>query len=223
MKKACVVFMCFILLFSFSNQVFAQDQTVRGEMGAVSVEKTKPCNSESSTSVAQNEKVTQEKPCYADQKLEELKDEEAIKILEELEQYIVLDKENQVSFDEKKAVENGASPEVIEVGRNLNSFAQAVADYAVEKDELSPEALKLPIYGNWCGPGHGGGTPIDHLDRGCMQHDKCYEREGYFSCNCDTNLINYITTGIANKSFGSGVQYYMALAIRAYFKIAPCR
>ena len=34
----------------------------------------------------------------------------------------------------------------------------------------------LPIYGNWCGPGHPTSTalpPVDAFDAACMRHDLC--------------------------------------------------
>jgi hypothetical protein len=34
----------------------------------------------------------------------------------------------------------------------------------------------LPIYGNWCGPGHPGSAappPVDVFDAACMRHDLC--------------------------------------------------
>jgi len=42
--------------------------------------------------------------------------------------------------------------------------------------------LGVKVYGNWCGPNHGSGKPIDALDRICMYHDKCYDKYGYFNC-----------------------------------------
>jgi hypothetical protein len=37
-----------------------------------------------------------------------------------------------------------------------------------------PKGLKLAIYGNWCGPGHGGGPCIDMADCLCKRHDLAY-------------------------------------------------
>jgi hypothetical protein len=31
----------------------------------------------------------------------------------------------------------------------------------------------VPIYGNWCGPGYGSGTPVDQIDDACRIHDQC--------------------------------------------------
>jgi hypothetical protein len=79
----------------------------------------------------------------------------------------------------------------------------------------------LPIYGNWCGPGHGGGFPIDDLDRACMKHDYCYGREGYFDCTCDVQLIQNIKQALASgqvKPWGRS----MGPAIAAWFSAQPC-
>ena len=38
-----------------------------------------------------------------------------------------------------------------------------------------PASERLALYGNWCGPGHGGGPCIDRLDCLCRNHDLAYE------------------------------------------------
>jgi len=51
----------------------------------------------------------------------------------------------------------------------------------------------LPVYGNYCGPGHGDPTyttpPVDAVDAVCQAHDRCYDTRGYFNCGCDRALI----------------------------------
>ena len=51
----------------------------------------------------------------------------------------------------------------------------------------------LPIYGNWCGPGHPRPgetpTPINDVDRTCQAHDRCYAEHGYLDRGCDEQLI----------------------------------
>lgn len=38
-----------------------------------------------------------------------------------------------------------------------------------------PGALSLNIYGNWCGPGYGGGECLDEIDCACRSHDFAYD------------------------------------------------
>jgi len=83
----------------------------------------------------------------------------------------------------------------------------------------APEAL--PIYGRWCGPGHGGGTPIDDLDAACMRHDRCYSRKGYFDCGCDADLIRDISTAVATGNVRPQGRV-MGPIIAAWFKAQPC-
>ena len=52
--------------------------------------------------------------------------------------------------------------------------------------------LKIPVHGNWCGPGHSGGDTVDALDEACKRHDECYERNEYLDCMCDAQLIKDI-------------------------------
>lgn len=45
-------------------------------------------------------------------------------------------------------------------------------------------------YGNWGGPGHSGGQPIDALDRAYRRHDQRYSRSGWVvSGRADAQLI----------------------------------
>lgn len=64
------------------------------------------------------------------------------------------------------------------------------------------------IYGNWCGPGCSGPSdPIDGVDSCCKTHDLCYDRNGYFDCECDAALIRCLD----NQSG------FWAWTIRTYF------
>lgn len=38
-----------------------------------------------------------------------------------------------------------------------------------------PSSVSLRIYGNWCGPGYGGGLCVDAIDRACRAHDLAYD------------------------------------------------
>lgn len=67
--------------------------------------------------------------------------------------------------------------------------------------ESTSKELSLKIYGNWCGPNHpirkqGIEDPyvVDYVDRACKAHDICYERKGYFNCDCDTALVGSISS-----------------------------
>ena len=79
----------------------------------------------------------------------------------------------------------------------------------------------LPVYGNWCGPGHGGGTPIDDLDRACMMHDLCYDKKGYFNCECDTKLIRDIDRALRYGNVRP-LGRIMGPIIRNWFMAQPC-
>lgn len=75
----------------------------------------------------------------------------------------------------------------------------------------------VKIHGNWCGPKHGSGTPIDALDKICMVHDRCYDRYGYFNCKCDMNMVNSIAKlrSIRLRLIGA--------PMAAWFKNSPCK
>ncbi|HDT8099508.1 TPA: hypothetical protein RD687_002874, partial [Enterococcus faecalis] len=104
-------------------------------------------------------------------------------------------------------------------GGSQKTYAYNLVDLEIDIPEVEisipeiPEVdMTLPIYGNWCGPGHGGYTlndphPIDFLDYGCMLHDICYATKGYFNGNCDNDLLEYIES---NKSSMSEKEKKMA-------------
>ncbi len=58
------------------------------------------------------------------------------------------------------------------------------------------QSMSLPVYGNWCGPGHPENTagvplpPVDGLDAACMEHDRCTAALGDFNCRCDVGFMN---------------------------------
>ena len=53
--------------------------------------------------------------------------------------------------------------------------------------------FKLPLHGNYCGPGHGDLTknpkPVDTLDAICRKHDIGYKKDGYFSRKANAEFV----------------------------------
>ena len=64
----------------------------------------------------------------------------------------------------------------------------------------APKLLSLPVYGNYCGVGHGDPTfqtpPVDAVDLVCREHDRCYSLLGDFDERCDRNLIEMMPNAI---------------------------
>lgn len=89
---------------------------------------------------------------------------------------------------------------------------------------ITPQQFNLPVYGNYCGPGHGDPTgntpPIDAVDAVCREHDLCYGLSGYFDCQCDRNLITNMPGAIARTASVSG--QIAGTVIMTYFANAPC-
>ncbi len=65
-----------------------------------------------------------------------------------------------------------------------------------------PQRLSLPVYGNYCGFGHGDPTgntpPIDAVDAVCREHDRCYSLLGDFDRRCDRKFIESMPSAIAS-------------------------
>ena len=59
--------------------------------------------------------------------------------------------------------------------------------------EAKKGKFKLPLHGNYCGPGHGDLTknpkPVDTLDAICRKHDIGYKKDGYFSRKANAEFV----------------------------------
>ena len=78
--------------------------------------------------------------------------------------------------------------------------------------------VSIPVYGNWCGPGHGGTIKndkpcIDSIDCACRAHDLCYERYGFLNCECDNEMVKDL----------KGKTNPLAVLMRDYFADSICR
>lgn len=143
-------------------------------------------------------------------------------------QYVTTDRNGNRRFDTARALSAGASPEVFVIGAEVNRISPVFSGTATPlagagKDGMaSTQGLSagFPVHGNWCGPGHGGGTPIDTLDTLCMRHDKCYAARGYFDCLCDKQLRDEIYR-FRNRM--GGLERAKAAAITVVFSSIPCR
>jgi hypothetical protein len=80
----------------------------------------------------------------------------------------------------------------------------------LDKNRFTSRLLSLPVYGNYCGRGHGDPTgdkpPIDAVDAVCRDHDRCYGLLGDFDGRCDRDLIESMPSAIASTSSPVGKQ-----------------
>lgn len=77
----------------------------------------------------------------------------------------------------------------------------------------------VPIWGNWCDPGRGGGKAKDRLDSLCRTHDLRYGKKGYFACSCNRALgqghkFKRIEDEKCGETYGA--------VVSVYFKASPC-
>ncbi len=79
-----------------------------------------------------------------------------------------------------------------DVGGISAPVASELAGILASDDRITPEELSFPVYGNYCGFGHGDPTgktpPIDAVDAVCRKHDLCYRLRGDFDHRCDHDL-----------------------------------
>lgn len=133
---------------------------------------------------------------------------ESNKIVNTAGKYLSLNEDTGPTYNRDQAIKDGVSKEVLEVADEAYRLMSEQFRY----DTTGIQA-RWPIYGNWCGPKYGSGTPIDLLDAGCRTHDKCYGSRGYHKCSCDKDFRAYINRNISKMS---GTQKIMANAMKVW-------
>ena len=107
-------------------------------------------------------------------------------------------------------------------GRFPASVISELTKIGVSDSEITQQKLSFPVYGNYCGFGHGdltGNTPpIDAVDAVCRRHDACYALHGLFDSRCDRDLIESMPGAIANTR--SPVGKKAGLVALLYFSLA---
>lgn len=126
-------------------------------------------------------------------------------------------------FDKEAAQAAGENQFVIEAGENFNMIMEQNHEGQSRgdgEDGAMQKELSVPIWGNWCGPGHSGPEPpVDTLDTLCMCHDKCYAARGYFNCYCDAQLKAEIDR-FAHRM--TPRERSMAAAVKMAFSVGLC-
>lgn len=111
-------------------------------------------------------------------------------------------------------VENGNFGEHVDL--KYSSFLRSLDGLDKRAEEMQKNDVStdgIPIYGNWCGPGYGSGTPIDGMDYCCKLHDNCYGSQCYSSCFCNGGLISCLQPYRP---------HWFAVAAILYFTFASC-
>lgn len=174
-------------------------------------------------------------------------DQEFIEIVEELERYVVVE-DDVLIFDTVEAERDSVPSDILELGETFNDFSQAHEEYDHKFDDgpkseaavvtTSTTAYRssgallndprngtsriitagVPIWGNWCGPGHGGGKAKDTLDSLCRTHDLCYRKKGYFACSCDRAIVKGINARVHKMK---RAEKRRAAVVSVYFKVSP--
>lgn len=111
-------------------------------------------------------------------------------------------------FDVNSAVENDESDLLIQYGKMFNAIS---TEYSrTHQQKIGDENIAVPAgfiddlfalgtYGNYCGLGQRGNTPIDALDYACARHDVCYAQMGRGFPTCDSQFVNALVS-IRNSS-----------------------
>jgi len=113
----------------------------------------------------------------------------------------------------------------VDILRGVGGISVPVASElagVLSSDLISPDELSMPVYGNYCGMGHGDPTgetpPVDAVDAVCREHDMCYESLGDFESWCDLELIQSMPDAIASTESPLGKQAGVLALL--YFSVA---
>ena len=93
----------------------------------------------------------------------------------------------------KKGSEKSVASKAEGVGSKLISGAIKTATDVKKHFTNEKGKFRLPLHGNYCGPGHGDLTknpkPVDTLDAICRKHDIGYKKDGYFSRKANAEFV----------------------------------
>jgi len=136
---------------------------------------------------------------------------ESDELVEIASKYFSAEEDGKPIYNREQAVEDGLDETILEIADCAYQFM--VGQYRYDTTGIQTRG---PIYGNWCGPNYGSGTPIDLLDTGCRTHDRCYGSRGYHKCSCDKDFRNYINNNLSKMS---GTQKVAANAMKVWLNV----
>ncbi len=143
-----------------------------------------------------------------------------------IQQYFTIKDNDIVLYDRNAAIADRINEKLLYFADDVYSFGLSqssdskkilIKTTQKKANALKAKAVAFPVYGNWCGPGYGSGTPIDLLDKGCKNHDLCYKKKGYHKCSCDKTFLKYVKNNYSKMS--GAKQKSMAKIIQAWLKI----
>lgn len=140
--------------------------------------------------------------------------DELNRVTDEVIKYVTINEKGVPEYHRTEAIENGVSEEVLDIADQTFDFLM-VKYY--EENDIQTRATAFPIYGNWCGPNYGSGTPIDLLDKACKKHDNCYRDNYRHKCSCDQAMLTNINNNYSKMT--GAKQKAMAKVMVAWLKI----
>ena len=86
---------------------------------------------------------------------------------------------------------------------------------------ITERPKSLPLYGNYCGRGHGDPTfktpPVDAVDLACREHNRCYGLLGDYDERCDRRFVEILPSAISETPSQAGKN--AGLLALAYFSL----
>ena len=108
------------------------------------------------------------------------------------------------------------------VGATVKTVVNVKNHFTNEKGKF-----RLPLHGNYCGPGHGNLTknpkPVDTLDGICRKHDIGYKKDGYFSRKANDKFISGVINNFDKMKTAEKVKAATFAAGFAVMNYTPLR
>ena len=108
------------------------------------------------------------------------------------------------------------------VGATVKAVVNVKNHFTNEKGKF-----RLPLHGNYCGPGHGNLTknpkPVDTLDGICRKHDIGYKKDGYFSRKANDKFISGVINNFDKMKTAEKVKAATFAAGFAVMNYTPLR
>lgn len=131
--------------------------------------------------------------------------------LETYEQYTYYSEDEELYlFDIESALENELDEDNAQLfGFVFNSLSR---EYKQDPEKgintVITYSLNPTKYGNWCGSGQNGETPIDELDWACARHDACYAQRGWGNSFCNQQFVSELRAVKNNSTEWNKLSWY---------------
>ena len=135
-----------------------------------------------------------------------------------IQKYFIVENDGNVIYERDAAIKDELSKEQLNFADQVYAFGLSQSNeyekITIKETRKSiavaqKKAVTFPLYGNWCGPNYGSGTPINLPNKGCKNHDICYGNKGRHKCFYDKTFLSYINKNYKKMTGWSDLAIYL--------------